>query len=143
MTKDFGAGLLFAALGLLLIALSSAYTIGTLAQMGPGFVPLALGIVMASLGAIQAFKGRGGAGEHVLRLPVAPFLWIAVGIAGFALTVERAGYVPAAAILLGASILASRKPISKSVLLVSAAIVILSGVVFLRLLGLPVAWIVL
>ncbi len=143
MTKDFGAGLLFAALGLLLAALSSAYTIGTLAQMGPGFVPLVLGIVMAALGAALAFKGRGGAGEHVLRLPIAPFLWIAAGIADFALTVERAGYVPAATLLLGASILASRKPISKSVLLVSAAIVIFSGVVFLRLLGLPIAWIVL
>ena len=83
--KDQVSGALFILLGLITVVLSRAYPIGTLDQMGPGFVPLLLGVAMSLLGGLVALRSLLGVRTAVDRLPVAPFLWIAAGVAVFAL----------------------------------------------------------
>ena len=54
--KDFVSGLLFMAVGGAFAYGATKYSIGTAARMGPGYFPLMLGIILALLGAVVAFK---------------------------------------------------------------------------------------
>lgn len=54
--KDFISGLMFMGVGVAFAWGASAYTIGTGARMGPGYFPLALGVLLAVLGSIITFK---------------------------------------------------------------------------------------
>ena len=54
--KDFFAGLLFIAIGLGFAWGATDYELGSTARMGPGYFPMALGALLAALGAVIAFK---------------------------------------------------------------------------------------
>lgn len=54
--KDFFSGLLYMALGIAFAWGATTYNVGTGARMGPGYFPLMLGIVLALLGAVVAFR---------------------------------------------------------------------------------------
>ncbi|MCF8167644.1 MAG: tripartite tricarboxylate transporter TctB family protein [Rhodoferax sp.] len=54
--KDFFSGLMFMCIGVAFAWGASAYTIGNGARMGPGYFPLALGVLLAVLGGIITFK---------------------------------------------------------------------------------------
>lgn len=54
--KDFFSGLLFMGVGVAFAWGASTYSVGTGARMGPGYFPLMLGVVLALLGAVIAFK---------------------------------------------------------------------------------------
>ncbi len=54
--KDFFAGLLFIVVGGAFAWGSTTYTVGNAARMGPGYFPLLLGIILAVMGGIVAFK---------------------------------------------------------------------------------------
>ena len=54
--KDFFAGLMFMGVGVSFAWGATGYTLGDGARMGPGYFPLALGVLLAVLGAIITFK---------------------------------------------------------------------------------------
>ena len=54
--KDFFSGLMFMAVGVAFAWGASTYIIGNGAKMGPGFFPLALGVLLSALGGIITFK---------------------------------------------------------------------------------------
>lgn len=54
--KDFFSGLMFMGAGVVFTGGAVTYRIGEAAQMGPGFFPLCLGILLALLGAVITFK---------------------------------------------------------------------------------------
>lgn len=54
--KDFFSGLMFMVAGVAFAWGASSYTIGNGARMGPGYFPLALGILLAALGGVITFK---------------------------------------------------------------------------------------
>lgn len=54
--KDFFAGLLYLVVGVGFAWGATNYTIGNGARMGPGYFPLLLGIILAIIGGIVAFK---------------------------------------------------------------------------------------
>ena len=54
--KDFFSGLLFMAAGLSFAWSAPRYTVGTAADMGPGYVSLLLGAVLTLLGGVVVFK---------------------------------------------------------------------------------------
>lgn len=54
--KDFIAGLLFMAVGVYFAWSASRYTVGSAANMGPGYFPLLLGAVLTVLGSVVVFK---------------------------------------------------------------------------------------
>jgi hypothetical protein len=56
-TRDFYAGLLFVAFGVVALVMAQSYSIGTAARMGPGYFPRLLGILLIGLGAVQAIVG--------------------------------------------------------------------------------------
>jgi hypothetical protein len=54
--KDFFSGLMFMGVGVAFAWGASNYTIGNGARMGPGYFPLALGVLLAILGSVITFK---------------------------------------------------------------------------------------
>ena len=54
--KDFFAGLMFMGLGVAFAWGATNYKVGTAARMGPGYFPLMLGILLALIGVLLAFK---------------------------------------------------------------------------------------
>ena len=53
--KDFFSGLMFMSVGVAFAWGAGTYTIGSGARMGPGYFPLALGVLLAVLGSIITF----------------------------------------------------------------------------------------
>jgi len=70
VNRDYYAGALVGAIGLGAAILGARYQIGTLTNMGPGFMPTALGILLAILGvAIAVLNARRQAsGEKAMRV---------------------------------------------------------------------------
>jgi len=54
--KDFFSGLMFMTVGVAFAWGASGYTIGNGARMGPGYFPLALGVLLTLLGGVITFK---------------------------------------------------------------------------------------
>jgi len=54
--RDFFSGLMFMAVGIAFAWGATSYTIGSGARMGPGYFPLALGILLAALGGFIVFE---------------------------------------------------------------------------------------
>ena len=70
------------------------YPLGTLRQMGPGMVPMILSVTLTGLGASIAARGLLTL-DSPLRLDFKAAGLVAIGVALFALLVERVGAVPA------------------------------------------------
>ena len=64
---------MFAVVGGAFAAVSSTYTIGTGARMGPGYFPLVLGVLLAALGVLIAVRSFGSGPED--GDPVGRFAW--------------------------------------------------------------------
>jgi hypothetical protein len=54
--KDFFSGLMFMAIGSVFAWGATAYPLGSSARMGPGYFPLAVGVLLALLGGAITFK---------------------------------------------------------------------------------------
>ena len=54
--KDFWSGLMFVAIGIGFAWGATNYNFGSSARPGPGFFPMGLGLLMATLGAVVLFK---------------------------------------------------------------------------------------
>jgi hypothetical protein len=95
--KDLIAGLVFLAIGIAVVYISSDYSVGTLRRMGPGYFPVALGALLCLLAVLivaSSFRGEfhqlEPLGGRVLRATV-----LVLGSAlVFGLTVRWAGLVP-------------------------------------------------
>lgn len=71
--QDFFSGLMFMGIGIAFAVGATAYDIGEAARMGPGYLPLWLGILMAVLGAIITFKALVVESEGGAK--VGPWAW--------------------------------------------------------------------
>jgi hypothetical protein len=96
--KDFLGGGLMLALGLGAAFQASHYEFGTLRRMGPGYFPLALGVILAVTGlAILLGSLRGAAAAAAARLAPEWRGWICIcaGVASFAVIGRWGGLLPA------------------------------------------------
>ena len=120
--KDVLAGGTFIALGVAFAAGSLAYDIGTPVRMGPGYVPLVLGVVLAGLGVLVVVKGFiAGEGDPIGEVDWRAVVLITAALLFFGLTVRGLGVVGA---LFGASLLAA---LARSQTSVREAVVIAVG----------------
>jgi hypothetical protein len=77
--------------------------VGTAAQMGPGFVPHAIGWILIALGAAIAVKGFARDAERVVRLHLRPASLIVLSVVVFALLLQSAVLIPAMIAMIGIS----------------------------------------
>lgn len=150
--KDFVAGLLFTVTGGAFAVGALDYELGTSARMGPGYFPLALGILLAILGALITLRSLGdtrdptGALGRIAVKPLALIIGANVIFGVLLGGVPAIGLPPmglivsALALVVVASIAGDRfRPREVAVLAVVLAVA--SYLIFIRLLGLPFqAW---
>lgn len=136
--KDFWAGLMFIAFGILAIVVSRNYPMGTAFRMGPGYFPTYLGAIMIVIGAITTGSAYRTEGQDIGRWGWRPLLWLSAAFAAFGLLIEGAGFVLALLALIVASSLAGRdtRPIELAVLVA----VLITGSVALFIYGLELPY---
>jgi len=98
--KDLVAGLMFIAVGILAIVISSNYTLGTAARMGPGYFPRILGILVIVLGAIIALRSLRVAGPPLPGWKWRPVLVVLGSVITFGLVVNSLGLVVSTILLI-------------------------------------------
>ena len=129
--KDVLAGAIFIAFGLAFALGSLAYDIGTPLQMGPGYMPLALGGLLAALGLAIVVKGFiAGEGEPIGLVDWRALILITASLLFFAITVRGLGI---ALSLFGATVLAAlarSKTGMVEALVIAAGLTVLSILIF-------------
>lgn len=135
--KDVLAGALFIVLGLAFGIGALAYEVGDPLRMGPGYMPLVLGILLIGLGIGIVIKGLlAGEGDAIGGVDWRAIALIVAALLFFGLTVRGLGVVGA---LFGATLLASlaraRTPPVEAVV-IAASLTVLSVVLFIFILQL-------
>jgi putative tricarboxylic transport membrane protein len=93
--KDILAGSVFIAFGLFFALVSLTYQLGSPLNMGPGYLPLVLGGLLALLGIAIVAKGLvAGEGDSIGTIPWRSAALIAAAVIFFGFTVRGLGLVP-------------------------------------------------
>ncbi len=132
------AGLVWVVLGLAAIFVARGYAFGTITRMGPGFVPIMLGILLVLFGLFAAWQGR-SLPEVSLDLSLRPFAYIIFGIIVWVLLVDWAGFVPAAIALILISAQSEPGMKMKEATLLAAGMSLIGYLIFIRGIGIPIA----
>lgn len=141
LNKDSAAGLLFVVLGLAAILVAKDYEMGTARAMGPGYIPVAIGGLIALLGAALAFQGLRAAetSDSVAGdgWALRPLLTIVAGIIAFALMVRPAGLVASILAVVIIVRLAERGARPIETLVLGAVLAAICTAIFVVALGIP------
>lgn len=140
--RDFFAGLIFLFFGILTAALSRDYPIGSAMRMGPGYFPLLLGVILALLGFVicarsLALRGHAIEGHGIESVDPRALILVLAAVAAFAATIETAGIVIAATLVLVIGAAASRESRYREVIALTLLLVALTVAVFVYGLSLP------
>jgi hypothetical protein len=125
------------AFGAFVIWEGTSYPIGTARSMGPGYVPVALGVLLVLVGLGLAFS-RDAHDADGEPFAVRPFIFISLGMLGFGLMLERFGLVPATVTLIALSSLSSRSARLLAVIGLIVALCIIGALIFVYGLSLPI-----
>jgi hypothetical protein len=130
--KDILAGGIFIAIGVAFATGSLSYDVGSPLRMGPGYVPLILGIALSGLGILIIVKGFiAGDGGPIGEVDWRAVVMIVAGLLFFGLTVRGLGVIGA---LAGASFLAALARSQTSVreaAVIAVALTALSVLIFI------------
>jgi len=134
--KELLAGLATLAIGLFVCIVSLDYRVGTLARMGPGLVPLALGGILVLTGGAAVGLGL-RSDEKAPSLRVRPMIAVTLALIAFAFTIERLGFVPASVLLIFISGMSERPVKWKALAFLSLVLSPAAYLLFIVLLGIP------
>lgn len=136
LEKDFLGGTLIFATGMGVTIHSISFEIGTLNQMGPGFFPMVLGLILTTCGIAIAAKSRSlksNSRDEINAKPPAEWrAWalIIIGIASFIAFAKIAGLIVATFSIVFISALGGRDNSWKSAALLALLMVAVSVIVF-------------
>jgi hypothetical protein len=142
MKRDYYAGALMLLLGVGAAVTGTGYKFGTLARMGPGFMPVVLGVVLAFLGLLIAGTALGSSESDEKKfLPDNPqwFGWLCIiaGPIAFIVLGQFAGMIPAVFACVFVCALGDKTATYKSSLVLAAGITVFGVVLFHYLLNIP------
>ena len=130
---DLLAGLIFVAFGLAFAATSLSYELGTPLRMGPGYFPLVLGGILVFLGVLIVGKGFvAGSGDEgrLGGIPWRALVLIVLALLFFGLTVRGLGVVPATAVTVLLTALASYRTGILAAVAIAAGLTVLCVLIF-------------
>ncbi len=137
--KDYYGGALMVVIGLSSVYAAMGYRIGTLSQMGPGFFPAAIGVLMAVVGVLIALSARGdkpkaelaGGHSHPTSFPdLRAGACIILSVLAFLLFGHYGGLIPATFAIVFISALGDRTNTIKQSLILAIAMCVVAAVVF-------------
>jgi putative tricarboxylic transport membrane protein len=102
-------GVAVTALGAAIALISASYPVGTIGRMGPGYLPLVIGILMVVLGVFILIGDlRAGTDEEPIRMR--PFFLILAGVVAWGEIAPHFGLVPATIALVVIVAFAQERP---------------------------------
>jgi hypothetical protein len=137
--SNFYSGLLLVAVAAVALLYIRTLTVGTVLDMGPGYFPLGLALILLGMGLVLMVKGLTTQGLPVGHIYMRPLFFILLSFAAFGLLVERAGLLIAILVQVGIAHFASRETTWLSSAVTAVALAIASSVVFVWLLKIPVS----
>ena len=137
--KDFFCGLLLLAIAAIFAVGIFELPIGTAFRMGPGYFPLVLVILLAAFGIIIMINGLRTEGEPFGAIPWRGVALISLPVIFYGATLKGLGIVPALAITVFITTLASQRWSLMMALTSTAVLVVFSVAVFIYGLGLPLS----
>ncbi len=135
--KDFWAGLMFIAFGLFFYLVARNYEMGSARRMGPAYFPTVLGGLLAVLGGIVFFRSFAVKGERVPPISLRQIFFVILSLVAFGFLLRPIGMILALALLVVVSAFAGHEFKLKEVLILSAVLITLSVLAFVKGLGLP------
>ena len=137
--KDFLAGLIFLAFGMAAMVIADRdFPMGTLARMGPGNFPAALGVVLALFGVFLAARGLGWSkAEAPVHWDLRPVGCIVGAMVAFGFVLPRFGLIAALVAMFLIVAFAGRDLRWREVVVLTVVMTALAVGVFVVLLKLP------
>lgn len=135
--QDALAGLLFMGLGAVGFAIALGYKFGTTIEMGPGYFPRILSLVLIGFGIVTFIKGLRSCAPIDGGWAWLPLALLTVSIVLFGFLIERLGLVPALAALIFVSAYAGHEFKVREVLVLTVVMSIFAAAVFVWGLKLP------
>ncbi len=140
--RDFWAGVLMIAFGLVMSLKGPTYSVGTLMHMGPGFLPTALGVILIGLGiaiSMQAVTVPGTEDEDLLPAEPQWFAWACILLSPVAFIIfgSLGGLAPATFMCVFVASLGDKKATWVGCLGLSALICVFGVLLFHFVLQIP------
>lgn len=137
--RDVLAGLFFLALGAIGFVVALSYPFGTLREMGPGFFPCVLGMVLVAFGIVTLLRGLRSGIQVDGPWNWVPLLLLSFSLLAFGWLMERAGLIPALVALIVLSALAGKEFRWGEVVILTGILCLMALAIFVWGLGLPYA----
>jgi hypothetical protein len=136
--KDFYSGLLLVAVAAVALVYIRTLAIGTVLQMGPGYFPLGLALVLLGMGLCLVMKGLLVAGPPVDTFHLRPLFFILLSFAAFGVLIERAGLIVAIVVQVAIAHFASSEAVGRQSIITGIVLAAACAVVFVWILKIPV-----
>jgi hypothetical protein len=142
LRRDHFAGGLIVLVGMSAVFYGRLYEIGTLKHMGPGFFPVAVGVILTLLGIAIAFTAPRATAPIAKREEPSRWEWrgwicILLGFVAFILLIKRGGMIPATTAIVMISAMAERDNKIVSALILALLMNLIVVVVFKWALQMP------
>ena len=142
LKRDYYAGALMLMIGVGAAVVGTGYKFGSLARMGPGFMPVVLGVVLAFIGLLIAGTALGPSEDDNKKfLPDNPqwFGWLCIigGPVLFIIVGEYGGMIPAVFSCVFVSALGDKTATYKSSAILAAGVTVFGVLLFHYLLNIP------
>ena len=136
---DFFSGLLLAAIAVFALIYVRTLEIGTVLQMGPGYFPLGLALILLGMGLVLIVRGVVSGGPAVETIHLRPLFFVLLSFALFGILVERAGLICAILAQVLVAHFGSRETRLVESLIIGVGLAAASSVLFVWLLKIPVS----
>ncbi len=137
--KDFWTGIIFLVVGLSAVVIGRDYAMGTAGKMGPAYFPTVLGGLLSIIGGIAVFRSFKRVGEQIEKFHLKELFIVLAAVVLFGVLMRGAGLALAAVVLIMVSAYASPQFKWHEALLLALAMAGFAVLVFVKLLGLPLA----
>lgn len=137
--SDLLTGLIAIGIGIAATVAGLSYGVGSIARMGPGFMPACVGVLVTFSGVLLVVDSRQHSAEQPLPANLRALFFFIAGIGAFALLIESAGLVPAIFATVIFCSRADRSTTFMQALYVSFGLSLVAIVVFVYVLGFQAA----
>ena len=133
-STDFWSGVMFFVFGAAAVYVAREYPMGVAMRMGPGYFPTYLGVLLMIMGVVLAARGVLVRGEEIGRWAPRPLVVLAAAILLYAYAMETLGFIPALALLIVGSTLATKEfrviesAVLAAVLIIGAVAIFIYGI---------------